>query len=83
MDDGVLWNSEVLGAGTINTHAGTSIVLASQLNADGSEETGLKGQLSLSRVRVHDGVLSPEQIVHNFNADKDDKKDSDAEDAAK
>ena len=38
-------------------------------NADGSEEGGLKGSLSLSRVRIHDEVLTPEQIAHNFNTE--------------
>ncbi|HNR97837.1 MAG TPA: hypothetical protein PKX48_04065 [Planctomycetota bacterium] len=71
--DGVLWNSEKVGAGAINTHAGTPIVLASQIESDGfSLATGMRGSLSLARVRVHDGVLAAAEVAHNYNAEKDD-----------
>jgi hypothetical protein len=71
--NGVLANSEVLGAGVINTHAGTSIQLAAQLDADGTTVTaGLRGSLSLARVRIHDGVLDDTQVLNNYNAEKAD-----------
>ncbi len=71
--DGVLMNSEVLGAGRINTHPNTSIQLAAQLEADGVTVTGgIRGSLSLARVRIHDGVLSDSQILANYNTEKAD-----------
>jgi hypothetical protein len=70
--DGVLWNSEFLGSGVINTHANTPINLATQLEGDGTTPTGaLRGSLTLARVRVHDGVLSLAQIQNNYNLEKD------------
>ncbi|HKX60817.1 MAG TPA: lamin tail domain-containing protein, partial [Verrucomicrobiae bacterium] len=69
--DGVLANSEVLGPGVINTIANTAITLAAQLDADGTTVTGtLRGSLTLARVRIHDGVLTPEQIAGNFGFEK-------------
>ncbi|MCA9197708.1 MAG: LamG domain-containing protein, partial [Planctomycetales bacterium] len=66
--DGVLMNSEDLGAGVINTHAGTQIAIASQFESDGVTLTpGLRGSMAISRVRVHDGVLSDAQIMSNYN----------------
>ena len=66
--DGVETASEVLGAGVINTHVDTRITLAAQLLADGVglDFGGIHGTLALGRVRVHDGVLSPEEVLHNF-----------------
>jgi hypothetical protein len=57
--DGVLANSELLSAGTINTHT-NFINLATQLEGNGTTPTpGLRGRLALARVRIHDGVLTP------------------------
>ena len=69
--DGKFANSETLGAGRINTHAGTSICLATQLEADGVTPTGgLRGSLTLARVRIHEEVLSPAQILNNYTFEK-------------
>lgn len=69
--DGVLMNSEILGAGVINTYANTSIQLAAQLEGDGVAVTpGLKGTLTLAKVRIHDGVLTPAQVTNNFNVER-------------
>src|SRR5687767_7094081 len=69
--DGVLQNSELVGAGVINTHAGTPINLATQLETDGVTPTPtLRGTLTLARVRIHDGVLSPAQIANNYDVEK-------------
>jgi hypothetical protein len=66
--DGQLRNSETLAPGAINTHANTKITVASQLEADGVTLTGgLKGSMAVSRLRIHDGVLSDAQILANFN----------------
>ena len=62
--DGVLANSETLGAGVLNTYANTSIQLAAQLEADGVTVTPtLKGSLTLAKVRIHDGFLTPAQVL--------------------
>ncbi len=60
-------NSEVLGAGAINTHADGRIVVANQIEANGVYAVGLRGQLSIGRIRIHDGVLSNEDIQNNFD----------------
>ncbi len=68
--DGVLNNSEFLGAGVINTYANTSIQLAAQLEADGVTVTPtLRGSLLLAKVRIHDGFLSPSQVLNNYNVE--------------
>jgi hypothetical protein len=71
--DGVLWNTEVLSPGAINTHANTPINLATQIDADGVTPTGgLRGSLTLARVRIHDGVLSDSQIGDNYSLERAD-----------
>ena len=65
--DGALANSEILGAGAINTHADSFIALASQIESDGTTlSAALKGSLAISRMRIHDGVLSDAQIAANY-----------------
>ncbi|MBL9166523.1 MAG: hypothetical protein JNN07_02140 [Verrucomicrobiales bacterium] len=69
--DGKFANSEFLGAGRINTHAGTSLCLATQLEGDGVTQTGgLRGSLTLARVRIHDEVLTLNQIKNNYDVEK-------------
>lgn len=66
--DGVLANQETLA---LNTHVNTAINLATQLDADGVTPTaGLRGSLSLGRVRIHDGVLSDAQVLANYNTER-------------
>ncbi|HXG47248.1 MAG TPA: LamG-like jellyroll fold domain-containing protein [Methylomirabilota bacterium] len=68
--DGVLMNQETL---PLNTHANTSIQLAAQLEANGTSVTpGLRGSLTLGRVRIHDGALSDTQVLANYNMEKAD-----------
>jgi hypothetical protein len=65
-----LSNEEFLGFGRINTHAGTKIRLAQQTEGDGVGMTlGLQGRILVSKLRIHDGVLSPEQIEHNYETE--------------
>ena len=67
--DGVQRNSEVLGELAINTHAGPTlpINIGTQIdNAAGDPNVPLRGSLTLGRVRVYTGVLTPEQIAANF-----------------
>ena len=65
--DGILSNMEVLAPGVINTHTDTAINLATQLEADGVTPTGtLRGSLTLAKVRIHDGVLSDQQVAENY-----------------
>lgn len=69
--DGAYANGEYLGAGRINTHSGTSINLAAQLEGNGTTVTGgLRGSLTLAKVRIHDEVLSLEQIKNNYDTEK-------------
>lgn len=69
--DGVYTNGEYLGAGRVNTHSGTSILLAAQLEGNGTTVTGnLRGSLTLAKVRIHDDVLTLEQIKNNFDTEK-------------
>ena len=65
-----LSNEEFLGFGRINTHTGTKIRLAQQTEGDGVGMTlGLQGRILVSKLRIHDGVLSPEQIEHNYETE--------------
>jgi len=71
--DGALVNSELLGAGVINTYAALPIQLGAQLDADGTTVTAeLRGTLTLGRVRIHDGVLSDAQVLNNYNVEVSD-----------
>ena len=64
-------NSEELGPGAINTHPEPLITLAAQIQGDGfALNVGLRGTLSLARVRIHDGVLTPLQVQTNFDMEK-------------
>jgi len=59
-------NEEVLGPGALNTHPG-KIHIAQQVEGDGSTLTlGLQGTILVAKIRIHDGVLAPEQIRNNY-----------------
>jgi hypothetical protein len=63
-------NAEFLGLGVINTYGPSKITLAAQLEADGiTLNFPLRGTLSLGRVRIHDEVLTPEQVQNNYNVE--------------
>ena len=65
--DGVFNRSQDLGAGTVNIFDGIPITLGNQRVPDGSLASNFRlASLHIGRVRVHDGVLKPEQIMHNF-----------------
>jgi len=77
--DGVLWNSEDLGPGALNIHANTPINLAAQVepNPDTVEDPNdlrvtapLRGSLTLGKVNIYKGVLTPAQIAANYNTNK-------------
>ncbi|HVY72191.1 MAG TPA: LamG-like jellyroll fold domain-containing protein [Verrucomicrobiae bacterium] len=69
--DGVFQNGEFLGDGRLSTHPDTTILIGSQMEGDGITPTaGLRFTGTIARVRVHDGVLTPEQIASNYNAEK-------------
>ena len=60
-------NEEFLGVGRINTHGGTKIRIAQQTEGDGVNMTiGLQGHILVSKMRIHDGALTPEQISSNY-----------------
>ncbi len=72
--DGVLANFEELGPGVINTYCCTPITLGTQIGNDGLTldfNPNLVGTLAIAKVRVHDGVLTPEQIEANFEAERE------------
>ncbi len=69
--DGVFQNGEYLGPGVINTHPDTTILIAAQTEPDGVTVTGgLRLSGTIARVRVHDGVLTSDQIAANYNLEK-------------
>ena len=71
--DGKIANAEILGAGVLNTYDATAINLATQLDGDGVTATGgLRGTLSIARVRIQDDVLTDAQILNNYNFEKGD-----------
>lgn len=67
--DGVLKNSEFLGAGTLNTHPGQPIRVAAQNNYAGGQAVFL-GTLSIGRIRIHDGVLEADDVLHHYNEER-------------
>jgi hypothetical protein len=67
--DGVLMNSENVGA--LGVFPDTPINIGSQTEPDGVTATaGLRGTMTIGRLRIHDGVLTPPQITANYNAEK-------------
>ena len=71
--DGELWNEEetVNNWGDLNTHGDTPIAVASQWEADAVNLTGaLKGSMVIGRLRIHDEVLSENQILSNYNEER-------------
>ncbi len=71
--DGALANAELVREGVINTHPDTSINLGIQLDADGTTPTGgLRFSGTIARVRIHDEVLTPAQILANYTLEKPD-----------
>jgi hypothetical protein len=70
--NGVQTNMEVLGSGVINTFAGTKVTLAAQLEADGTTiNAGLRGTLTIGKMRIHDGVLAPDQVLNNYEQERE------------
>jgi hypothetical protein len=62
--------SETLRPRDIQLHSGGRVTLGTALRADDQPEfQSLRSSLALAIVRVHDGVLSEEQIVNNFLVD--------------
>ena len=66
--DGVLLNQEAI---SLAIHSGTSIVIAAQLEGDGTTVTGgLRGSLSIAKVRIHNDALTDAQVKQNFDTEK-------------
>jgi hypothetical protein len=69
--DGALANTEVNGAGAINTAPDTPINIGAQTEPDGVTPTGgLRGSMTIGRARIHDGVLTDAQILANYNEER-------------
>lgn len=64
--DGQIQNTEVLGAGVIDTASGFPFRLAHAIHSNGNAE--ILGSVSLATVYVHDGVLSDQDILRNYVA---------------
>jgi hypothetical protein len=62
--DGALKNSEVI---SLTIASGPPINIAAQTESDGSTVTAtLRGSMTIGRLRVHDGVLTANQIATNY-----------------
>ncbi len=69
--DGVFQNGEYLGPGILNTFPDTTILLGAQTDPDGTTvSAGARFSGTVGRVRVDDGVLTPQQILNNYNFEK-------------
>ena len=70
--NGRLQNEEELGAGLVNTHAedddGTPLPFRLGHSREDNGNPGLVASLSLAAVRVHDGVLSDDDVLNNYLA---------------
>lgn len=68
--DGKQVAMEKLQPRDLNTHPDSHIVLGTGIRADDQPEFGsIRASLALACVRVHDGVLTPHQILNNFLVD--------------
>ena len=65
--DGELLNEEFLGSGSVNTHPDQPIRLGAAVQADESTLV-LWATLAMAQVRIHDGVLTDEEVLQNFQA---------------
>lgn len=69
--DGVLANFEDLDERILNSYPDTAINIGTQLQADGvTPDGGQRATATIARVRIHDGVLTAEQVLSNYNAEK-------------
>jgi hypothetical protein len=66
--DGILMNEED-HSGILNTHGDTPITIAAQRNGAGGIEWAYMGSLAIGNVRIHDGALSQDQIINNYQED--------------
>ncbi len=65
--DGHASNVEYLGPGVINTFPNPKIAVGAQWDAGGvALNVGLRGTLSIGKLRIHDGTLSDGQILRNY-----------------
>ena len=65
--DGVLQNSESLG--NLDTYPDFSFLIGAQ-NNDAGTPAGFNSGLSISKVRIHDTVLSPAEITTQYEAER-------------
>jgi hypothetical protein len=69
--DGVQTNIELLNEGDVNTTPDTAISIGTQLEPNGTTPTPtLRGSLTVGKLRIYSGVLTPNQIVSNYNGEK-------------
>lgn len=67
--NGSLTNSEDV---VLNTHAGNGILIAAQRDSDGGPVTGgLRGDMTIAKVRIWEGALSDEEIAATWDDEAD------------
>jgi hypothetical protein len=76
--DGAFQNGEYVGPDRINTHPNTPILIGAQSELDTVINDGVTTRVTpglrftgtIAKVRIHDGVLTAEQIAANYNAER-------------
>jgi hypothetical protein len=71
--NGIEVNSEVIGPDVVNTILSQPFVIGAQNNSSGNgveDNNDLAFSGAVSRLRVHDGVLSAAQVTQNYNAER-------------
>ena len=54
-----------------NIHAPPPISIGTQMDDDlGTPTGGLRGSMTIGRMRIHDGVLTDAQVAANYNEEK-------------
>lgn len=70
--DGRETNQKGVAPNSLDTQAGSRITLGTGLRSNNELEFGhLRATLAIARVRVHDGVLSSDQIQNNYQVESD------------
>jgi hypothetical protein len=65
--DGVLKNSENV---TLNTYPNPPVTIAAQMTDDIAVEPGLRGTLTIGRLRIHSEALSSLQVSNNYSFER-------------
>ncbi len=69
--DGGEYGARPLGPGMLDTHDDAPITLAGQTDPDGTLVNAVRGSLAIGRVRIHDGVLTSEEVKRNYELERE------------